>query len=73
MVGANWMNLNGSAGQVMLPLLRILSSSDQLHRSHQRSVHANDACVRPELHDRLCNQPHTVVCGSWDFAKSCIE
>ena len=31
--GANWMNLNGSAGQVMLPLLRIVSSADQLHRS----------------------------------------
>ncbi|KAL3132723.1 hypothetical protein ABBQ32_009229 [Trebouxia sp. C0010 RCD-2024] len=30
--GANWMNLNGSAGQVMLPLLRIVSSSDRLHR-----------------------------------------
>ena len=26
------MNLNGNAGQVMLPLLRILASPDQQHR-----------------------------------------
>ena len=31
--GGSWMNLNGNAGQVMLPLLRILASPDQLHRS----------------------------------------
>ncbi|KAA6418674.1 MAG: hypothetical protein FRX49_11327 [Trebouxia sp. A1-2] len=30
--GGSWMNLNGNAGQVMLPLLRILASPDQLHR-----------------------------------------
>ncbi|DBA96744.1 TPA: hypothetical protein ACH3X1_015586 [Trebouxia sp. C0004] len=30
--GGSWMNMNGIAGQVMLPLLKILASPDQLHR-----------------------------------------
>ena len=29
---ATWINLNGTAGQVMLPVLRILTSPDETHR-----------------------------------------
>ena len=54
--GASWMNLNGNAGQVMLPMLRILSSPDQLHRSHLCSTPVSSMAVSQCL-CRACFTP----------------
>ncbi len=60
--GASWMNLNGTAGQVVLPLLGMLASPDQPQRSDRTLMLAAFSEALPDMDEQWHKLPSKYLC-----------